>query len=157
MRQSSSPDKTTQELKTGGAASLYQDLFGRLGLGVAVYEPFRDGEDFRFVDLNAQALFLSEVSLSDVKGRLLSECFPGAKDMGIIDALRRVHRTGTRESLAPQRYQDARRDKWFRNDIFRLVDGNIVAVYTDVTADMQSAEALHESETRYRLLTESLT
>jgi diguanylate cyclase (GGDEF)-like protein/PAS domain S-box-containing protein len=109
------------------------------------------------VALNPAAEHISQATCADVCGRRLSEAFPGADEMGILAALRRVHQSGAHESLPPLQYRDDYRgEAWYTNDLYRLDSGQLIAVYSDVTADIQHRAALEESETRYRLLTESL-
>lgn len=135
----------------------FEDIYRCLDLGIAVYDPVDEGGDFVLVALNPAAEQISQVTCAEVCGQRLSEAFPGAEDMGITAALRRVHQTGAHESLPPLPYHDEYRGKgWYKNDLYRLDSGQLIAVYSDVTADIGRRAALEESETRYQLLTESL-
>ncbi|WP_439101530.1 EAL domain-containing protein [Congregibacter sp.] len=144
--------------KTSGpdAHNISMQVFDALSVGVAIYEPVDDGDDFRIVSMNAAALRISQVKEAAVLGRLLSEAFPGAIDAGVFDALCRVRRNGEREFLPAIHYEDSERRGWYRNELSCLPDGNIMAEYVDVTDDVVARASLAESETRYQLLTESM-
>ena len=147
----------------GADSRFWESVVSQLRMGVAIYEPVTErGEDganrvaFRFVSMNPEALRIAEVTADEVVGRMLLDVFPGADDMGFVAALERVYATGNDESLPPLHYVDEQRDGWYRNDIHRLDDGRLMAVYVDVSDDVDAQLALAESDTRYSLLTESL-
>ncbi|MFK8043418.1 EAL domain-containing protein, partial [Congregibacter sp.] len=112
--------------------------------------------NFRLISLNSTGAYLSKVERSAVLGQLLTDAFPGAAAMGVLDALRRVHRSGVGETLPDAFYKDNDVSGWFRNELSLLPSSNIMAMYVDVTADVTARKELEGSETRYQLLTESM-
>ncbi|EAQ97771.1 EAL domain-containing protein [Congregibacter litoralis] len=139
----------TPDLKLSGAVELYSEAIAALDLGVVIYEAVDIGADFRILTMNPAALRISEVAGSDVVGKLLSEAFPGARDMGVTDALNRVLRSGKAEKLPALQYSDATQKtdlhhRWFQNDIYALADRRLMAVYSDVTDAKQADRDLGE-------------
>ena len=83
-------------------------IFEQTGSGVAVYRPTQDGQDMVFVDYNPAAAHIDKMERTEVIGRRLTECFPSASDMGLLEALQRVARTGVAETLPVAEYKDKR-------------------------------------------------
>ncbi|MBI5240195.1 MAG: PAS domain S-box protein [Elusimicrobia bacterium] len=136
--------------KSGRSEEGYRKLFETMSSGVAIYEAVDGGADFRIVALNPAAERIEKVALQDVAGRLLTEVFPGVRDFGIFDALRRVWRTGRAEDIPLSLYKDERIAGWRENRIFKLPSGQVMAVYDDVTERMHAQEALAKSEKLFR-------
>jgi PAS domain S-box-containing protein len=128
----------------------YRELFNSMKSGVAVYEARADGHAFVFRDFNLAAERMDGVTRSEVVGKRLMEVYPGAKAFGIVDALRRVWRTGEPELLPVRLYQDDRLVRWRDNYIYRLPSGELVAVFDDRTAQVRAENALKESERMFR-------
>lgn len=125
----------------------YQGLFDTMRSGVAVYDAVDDGADFVFKDFNRAAEFIEGVHREEILGKRLSEAFPGAKEFGLFDVLRRVWRTGRREYLAPRIYRDARNPgTWRENWVYKLPNGELVTVYTDVTGWKQLELTLRQAK-----------
>ena len=112
----------------------YRELFANMNTCVAVYKPVDDEcEDFIFVDFNKAAEFAEKINSEEVIGRKLTGVFPGTKEFGILDVLKKVFRTGKSEYFVPREYIDGRIRGWRDNYIYKLPDGNVVAMYEDVT------------------------
>jgi PAS domain S-box-containing protein len=112
----------------------FKQFFSNLPNAVAVYEAISDGEDFVFKDFNAAAEKIETISKADVIDKRVTEVFPGAKDFGILDVFKRVWKTGQSEYIPTALYQDKRdTGSWRENWLFKLPNGNVVAVYNDVT------------------------
>ena len=128
----------------------FAGIFEQTASGVAVYQPTQDGQDMVFVDYNPAAAQIDKTDRTEVIGRRLTECFPSVSDMGLLQALQRVARTGAAERLPVAEYQDARIAVWRENRIFRLSSGEVVAVYEDLTeikqAQQMSEQALRSAE-----------
>ena len=144
-------DITEQQM----SESRFSQLFETIGSCVAVYEPINDGEDFRIVDMNPAGLKSSNVNKADIIGKRVTEVFPGVSEMGLFEVFQRVHKTGKTDYLPLTLYEDDRVEGYVENTVYRLTNGQIVAVYDD-TSERRFAEiALRESEERYRILYES--
>jgi len=121
----------------------YRGIFENTRDGVAVYRAVDDGEDFVFLDFNRAAEKIEHVKREEIIGRRITDIFPGVKDFGIFDVLKRVHKSGKREYFPTRFYRDNRISGWRENSIYKLPSGEIVAVYSDETDRKQSEKAFH--------------
>ena len=119
----------------------FRGIFKKSGSAVAVYRPIDDGRDFIFTDYNPAAERMDRTTREAVIDRRLTECFPAAIEMGLVDVLRRVNRTGQTQYLPSTYYQDDRLQVWRENTVFKLSSGEVVAVYNDLTEIKQAQEA----------------
>ncbi len=133
-----------------------RSLFERMPSGVAVYEALEGGGDFLFKDFNRAAERIEKLKREEVFGRRLTEIFPGVKQFGLLEVLRRVWETGEPEFFPESFYRDDREPgTWREAWAYRLPSGNVVAVYNDVTERRRAHEALRKSEAKFRLIAES--
>ena len=132
----------------------YQGLFEHMKAGVAVYEAINDGDDFIFKDFNRAAEEISKVKREKVIGKRLLEMFPHMDEFGLLATLRRVYRTGKAEHLPAAYYRDEHREGWRDNYIYKLPNGEVVAIYQDVTGVKLVQNALRDSEIRWRFALE---
>jgi PAS domain S-box-containing protein len=144
------------EAELGREEARYKELFENISGAVAVYRPVDGGGDFIFLAVNAALEKIERVRRADLLGRRVTEVFPGVRDFGILEAFRRVSATGEPERFPVSKYKDSRISGWRDNYIYRLPEGEVVTVYTDLTAEMQAREKLEFEEARYRALLESL-
>ncbi|SEQ39326.1 PAS domain S-box-containing protein [Ectothiorhodospira magna] len=118
----------------------FQGIFEKTGSGVAVYRPVDDGQDFVFLNYNAAAERMDQTRREDIIGRRLTECFPAVTEMGLLDVLQTVARTGQSEYLPVSLYDGKQLKAWRENTVFRLSSGEVVAVYNDLTEIKQAQE-----------------
>ena len=128
----------------------FRQLFENMRMGAAVFSTVGQGEDFVFSDLNRGAERIDDLERRAVIGRRLSEVFPAVRTTGLLDALRRVGRTGVPEHFPVVYYRDEKRAGWREGYIYRLSSGEVVCLYEDVTERQRAEEALRESEARWR-------
>jgi len=131
-----------QERKLKESEELFRQLFENISSGVAVYDVLDNGNEFLFRDLNKSAERIEELRKNDVIGKSVQEVFPGIKKFGLFDVFQRVWRTGKPEHHPVSMYEDQRIVGWRENYVFRLPEGEIVAVYDDVTREKQVGENL---------------
>ncbi|MCE5181838.1 MAG: EAL domain-containing protein [Betaproteobacteria bacterium] len=117
-------------------------LFEHMGSAVAVYQPSENGEDFVFSAFNRAAEQIEHLSRDQVVGKKLLEVFPAARDFGFIDVLKRVQQSGEAERFPVKFYKDGRIAGWRDNYIYKLPNGEIVAIYDDVTERRRNEESL---------------
>ncbi len=135
----------------------YRALFQNLNRGIAIYEAIDEGKDFIIKDFNHPAELMERVKRDDIVGKPVTKVFPGVEELGLLDVLRRVWKTGKAEHHAPAVYEDKRLGRsWRKNDVFKLSTGEVVSVYVDVTDRMETLRKLEESEVRYRALFENM-
>ncbi len=133
----------------------FSQLFNTISNGVAVYEPVNDGQNFLFVDINPAGQAASNIKKEDVIGKPITECFPNVEELGLLDVFRQVNRTGEKGHLSIRKYQDNRVQQWVENWVYKLPNGQIVAIYDDTSEQHLAQAALQESEERYRRLFET--
>ena len=130
----------------------FTELFENMSSSMAVYEAVDNGKDFIFKDFNKSAEKTEHIDRRDIIGKSVLEVFPGTREMGLYDVLRRVWRTGKPEHYPITYYRDDRIEGWKENYVYRLPSGEIVAIYDDVTAQKRAELAAQEGEERFRSL-----
>jgi PAS domain S-box-containing protein len=143
-----------QALQAGG--DRFKQMFDNMSSCVAVYKAQNDGHDFLFVDFNRAAEKVEQVKKEDVLGRSIVEVFPGVVKFGLLEVLRRVWRTGQAEQFPVSWYQDGRVSGWKENYVYKLSTGELVAVYDDMTQQVQAEESLRRNEAKYRFLADNM-
>ncbi|MFO7831154.1 MAG: PAS domain S-box protein [Desulfuromonadaceae bacterium] len=121
----------------------FSGIFQQTSSGVAVYHPVDGGADFKFVDYNQAAANMDNVERDAVVGRRVTECFPGVREMGLLEAFQRVYATGEPEKIPISQYQDSDLLAWRENRVFRLSSGEVVAIFDDLT-EIKQAQQLSE-------------
>ena len=124
----------------------YRGLFNGINSGVAVYEVFGDGQDFIFKDFNSSGEFIDGQSREDLVGRSIIEARRQVEEFGLLDAMRRVWRSGKPEHLPVTLYEDDRLIGWYENYIYKLPSGEIVAIFDDATERKQTEEELRRNQ-----------
>lgn len=135
----------------------YEALFNHLSSGVAVYEAVDEGNDFVFLDFNPVAERIDGIAKGDVLGRRLTQVFPGVREFGLLDVLRRVWRTGQTEQYPDAFYEDGRVKGWRENEVYRLPSGEVVAVYRDITRRKGIERSLHISQAEKALILDAVS
>ena len=133
--------KRSEEMLRESEANL-KDIFENLRSGVAVYRASPDGQDFFFTSFNRAAERVEKVHREDVIGKNVAEVFPGVIEFGLLEVFRRVWQSGVEEHFPVSFYQDGRIAGWRENHIYKLPNGEIVAIYDDVTKEKQAAEEM---------------
>ena len=145
------------EAKQRQSEEQYKQLFSNMPSAVAVYEAVDGGKDFVFMDFNTAAEKIEKISKKNVVGKRVSEVFAGVVSFGIFSVFQRVYQSGKPEYYPEALYKD---DKhlavWRENWVYKLPNGNIVAIYNDITERKKTEDTLRLSETKFRHLTDSL-
>ncbi len=116
-----------------------------LPLNIAIYR-YEDG-GFVFVGFNKTAEKTEGVARLDLLGKKLIDVFPGVKEFGLYDLLLKVQQTQKNERLDLAFYTDDRVSGWRKNELVYMPNGDIMAMYRDV-----SYEIYAEEEKTHRLL-----
>jgi PAS domain S-box-containing protein len=125
----------------------YRTMFENINEGVAVYEAVDDGNDFKFKDYNQAGEKIDKMLREFIIGRRVTDIFPGIKDFGLLDVLKRVYKTGKSEIYPDAFYDDGRIQSWRENFIYKLPSGEIITVYRDTTQNHQIEEELRIKDT----------
>ena len=123
----------------------YRGLFDHMKSAVAVYEAVDDGADFIIKDFNKAGEQTERVKKEEILHRKVTEVFPGVKELGLLDVLQRVYRSGRPEHHPVSFYEDGRLTGWRENYVYKLPTEEIVAVYEDVTEKKIAEEDLQKA------------
>lgn len=132
-----------------------QELLDNMSSCVAVYKAVDDGNDFIIMDFNRAAEKAEKIDRRQIIGKSIHKVFPGAAEMGIVEVLQKVWRSGQAEHVPASFYRDGRISGWRENYIYKLPTGEIVALYNDITERKKVEIKIFESEEKYRLLVEN--
>lgn len=121
-------------------------FFEHLTIGVAVYEAVENGDDFIFIDMNPAGQRLNGVSINEIRGKRLTQIFPGVRDLGLFEALRDTWHTSKPLHVPLRQYKDERFSQWVENRVFKLPSGKVVAVYDDRSELMRLEEGLRQAQ-----------
>jgi len=123
--------------------SRLKDMFEHLSSGVAIYHASADGKDFIFTAFNQAAERIDNMRRDDLIGRNALEVFPALAEFGLIEVFRRVWLSGNAEHFPVSFYHNGRIGGWRDNYVYKLPNGEIVAIYNDVTKEKQADERIH--------------
>jgi len=134
----------------------YKEVFNHLNDCVAIYKVVNDGNDFVFTEFNYSAEKLEKVKKRNLLGKTVEEVFPGVKEIGLLEVFRRVWKTGKPEHHPVRFYEDNRIKGWRENFVYKLPDGQILAVYNDLTEVKQKEEEIKKDKDRFKKFIEMM-
>ncbi len=121
---------------------LYQVPIDALSLNVIVCR--KQGNDFIFIDFNKAAEITENIKKESILGKRLTEVFPAVKEFGLFEVLKRIDKVGGYETFDLKFYEDERISGWRKNEIIKLPNGDIMAMYEDLTKEKQLEEKLRK-------------
>jgi PAS domain S-box-containing protein len=130
----------------------YQELFDRMGSGVAVLSMEDGGEGFIISDFNRAAAMISGLDRHEVIGRSFLEVFPGSGEFGLVSVMQQVWETGEPAFMPAAFYRDDMKSGWRECNVYRLPAGEVVVIFDDVTPRKEVENDLRESEQRFKRL-----
>lgn len=87
-------------------------------------------------------------------GKPIDAVFSGIAGLGWIDVFRRVRQSGVAEEYPAAFYRDERISGWRETFVYKLPDGNIVAMYNNVSARKQAELEQEKLNRALRLLSD---
>jgi PAS domain S-box-containing protein len=129
-------------------------ILNHASTAVAIYRAENDGNDFIVVDFNRAAEEIERIRREDVIGRSVLEVFPGVKEFGLFEVFQRVWRTGQPQEHPVSVYKDPRISGWRHNYVCKLPNGQVMAVYNDVTPSKRGELATRMSEQCFRAISD---
>lgn len=111
----------------------------------AVIYRYIDG-DFIIIDLNKMAVQTEQISKQEIIGKKLTEVFPNVREFGLFDILLHVHENGGIEYHKRSYYEDERISGWRYNRVSRLPNGDVMALYDDLTKEIDFEEAYNQKQ-----------
>jgi len=124
------------------SAESFQKLFENMADGIAIFRAVDEGRNFVFVNLNKAGEKISQVKRQDIIGKKITEVFPTAAHIGLVEVLRRVWSSGVSEYLPGILYKDQRIEHWTENYILRLPSGLAVSIYSNIPKRRQADEEI---------------
>ncbi|TVR80766.1 MAG: PAS domain S-box protein [Rhodospirillales bacterium] len=145
-------DPIISRLQEGEAR--YRELFDNMRSGAMVLEAARRGRHFILKDLNRAGERIDGLNRQDVIGRRIDEVMPAIAKQGLLPAIRRVWRRGQPENLPMHLGGEGRAGRWREQYIYHLPNGEVVALYDDITDQKRAEHVLRDSEARWRSIIE---
>jgi PAS domain-containing protein len=91
-----------------------------------------------FIEFNRAAERIEKIPREDVIGKNVCDVFPGVKEFGLLEVMKRVWKTGKPEHHPIAFYEDDRISGWRENFAYRLPSGDVAIVYSDETERKQA-------------------
>ncbi len=135
----------------------YRQLFESVKNCIVIYRAVDNGEDFLISNINLSAERLEGVNKEAVVGSSILQVFPGVREFGLLEVLKRVYRTGKPEQFPAAFYHDNRVSGWRENYVFKLPEDNIVVVYEDVTDRKRAEEGIRKAAEEWQRTFDSIS
>lgn len=132
--------KVREELK--GSEENFRELFDNMSNGVCIYEVVESGKNFIFKDINKAGEEITNVTKSGILGKSIYEVRPNIEEFGLVDVFNRVWKTGKSEIHDEKFYQDKELTGYFKNFVYKLKSGEIVAIFEDITKQKKAEEEI---------------
>ena len=132
----------------------FRELVNTINSGVAVYKVINEGKrgaDYIIQDFNKSALAMENLTLDEVVGKSLGELRPNIDEYGLIPIFQKVWKTGEHVSFPAKQYVDNKYSSYYENQVYKLPNGEIVAIYDDVTDKKNAVDEIAESQKRFDL------
>lgn len=135
---------------------MFKELFENINTGVAIYETKDNGESFIVREMNIAGLKFWELTRNDLIGKNLLDVFPNVDELGFIDILRMVWKTGSPKRTPSALHQDDRMYGWTEMYIYRLPSKKVVTIFETQTKLIEAEKKRRETENKLERLNKEL-
>jgi len=125
--------------------NIYQEVFEHMNKGLAVFKVFNDGEAFEFIEYNRAAEAIDGKTKEEVLGRKLTDVFPVAGELGLVELLQKVNQTGKPVYKPLSFYSHGKNSFWREIELSKLPDGNILYIFSDLQNQNETENGLEKS------------
>ncbi len=135
-------------------------IFHNIQLGIYIYhlENMDNDASLRMVNANPEAESVTGIKNINLIGKTIDECFPGLRERNVPHVYAEVIRNQTPVELGDFFYdRDGVHPKYYSVKAFPLPGNNVGIFFNDITPMKAVIDALEESESKYRLLTENIS
>ena len=119
--------------------------------GIVVYEVINNGENFIIKYFNKKAEEIENVNSKDIIGKKVTDVFKGVIEMGLLDEMKKVYKTGTSIYYPLSFYKDKRIKGYRENYIHKFFDKEIIIFYNDLTSEKIKEDELIAIKERFEL------
>lgn len=116
----------------------YRALFDNLASAVFVLQFDKARNFFLLQDLNRSAKHLGNWQKAMVENRALSDVITGHVGASLVELLERVEATGLGGAFPPIHYRDSTLDFWMEGFAYKLPEGELVLVFSDISARIEA-------------------
>ncbi len=109
----------------------FEEIFSLMDVGITVYEPLEEGNDFKVVYLNEKAKGLCNFAEGESIAGALSTLFPVDTSRSLLELFKEVYRTGEPQEITLVPCFTLAR-QWQEGYLYRLSSGHIVSRCTEV-------------------------
>jgi signal transduction histidine kinase len=129
----------------------FREYFENSALGLMIFDPVEEGEDFKFSHFNAAGEKMTRIHRADLIGNRITALFPAVVESGLFAALRRVYQTGEESYHPYSQYHGGREEPWWEHVIWKMSGGTVVAAFRNVTVRKREEEQAAAERERERL------
>lgn len=113
----------------------YSFSIDTIPLNIAIYKYDSKKDDFIFIDFNISAEYTEKITKDHLIGKYLTDVFSSVKEFGIFDVFKKAYFTGEKQTHKTEFYKDKRISGWRENEIYKIDNDYIMAIYKDLTLE----------------------
>jgi signal transduction histidine kinase len=133
---------------------MHEDVVRNMRTGLHVYhlEDPSDDHTLRFVDTNPQGESMLGAGADTFRGKLIDDCFPQARNLGLPQLYARLALNGESTDLGDVYYEDGQYNNWYRIRAFGLPGCRVGITFDVVTQAKEAERALVKTQDQLRQL-----
>jgi PAS domain S-box-containing protein len=147
--------KTEEALEVSEAR--FRELYNNMSSGVAIYSISDDNQTL-LLDCNRAAERIERItSKKRYVGKDVQDIFPDFREGDLATVLLRVYKTGKAEHFPLSRWDEDTLLSWKEYYVYKLVSGEIITVFDDITERKIAEEKLLQYQEELRTVTSELS